>query len=153
MFDIFKRKDKNELIAPVSGDIFIIDKKILKDHDIGYIINAVDFEILAPIDGTIEYISDPKNKYRIKNDDLIVTIQVGEIIDEAKISDGIFKANCHIGNHIQKGDILASVDMMRYADLEARYVVYVFIDDIANKKLDIKKYSGKVNEKTPLIKW
>ncbi len=156
MLRIFKKKDdKKELITAVAGTIRDLkdtyEKDFLPKHDVGFSIEAIDGEIVSPIEGDIIKISPTQNAFTIKGDDITVIVQIGEVTDD--MVDGVFDPKVHKGNHINKGDVICDVDMIKFSDLEIKYKVFIMVS--ADNDLDFyfKKSAGRADDGTILLKW
>lgn len=109
-------KDKgNEVYAPLSGHVVAIgdiDEPIFAGKVVGDGVAIIPShgDVLAPIAGTISFIGEQKHTYGIKGfDGVEILIHLG--IDTVKLNGEGFTAKVTVGQKVQVGDLLGTIDL------------------------------------------
>lgn len=114
MFNIFKKKPQNNLIAPVSGNLIKIEDvsdevfstKVMGD---GFAIKPSSDKIVSPVDGEITSVFPTKHAITISTKDgLEVLLHLG--IDTVELKGTPFDMKVEQGQTVTAGDELVEMD-------------------------------------------
>lgn len=135
----FRRNKEKELLAVCDGISFEINK--IPDEafssgmlGVGYGIEPSGSSFYSPVCGKIESIADTKHAYTITTDDGIdVLVHVG--IDTVNLNGRGFASFVKVGQRVNPGDLIASVDLeaIRKTGLSTITAVLIANDDKVDK--------------------
>lgn len=152
MFNIFKKnKSGHELMSIGNGEIInlsevedpIFSQKMMGD---GYGFRPKDGQIYAPADGKISMIPDTKHGIGMTtNDGLELLIHMG--IDTVELKGAPFDIHVQVGDQVQKGQLLATMDLDKIKSADKKTTTMVIVTNsndlnmssqtsVGNKKLD-----------------
>jgi len=131
MFNIFKKKKQNQLVAPVDGDLIsivdvsdeVFSTKVMGD---GFAIKPTSDLIVSPIDGEITNVFPTKHAISIETDDgLEILLHLG--IDTVELNGAPFEVMVTKGQSVSAGDELAKMDRAEVAKGEKEDTVILVL--------------------------
>ena len=109
-------KRKNQIFSPVENGIVktlnSLNDGVFSEGMLGkgFVVQQNDGNIYSPIKGTIISVFPTKHAYGIQNKNgLIVLVHIG--IDTVSLNGEGFKSFVNIGDNVNQGDLIASVDL------------------------------------------
>ncbi|MFC6176451.1 PTS glucose transporter subunit IIA [Companilactobacillus huachuanensis] len=114
MFNIFKKKNSNKLVAPIDGELTGIENvsdevfstKVMGD---GFAIKPSSDLVVSPINGEVTSVFPTKHAISITTDNgLEVLLHLG--IDTVELKGAPFEMLVEAGQHVQVGDQLVKMD-------------------------------------------
>ncbi|MDD6467328.1 MAG: PTS glucose transporter subunit IIA [Erysipelotrichaceae bacterium] len=110
----FKKKTVEKFACPMSGTLVAIEEVSdpvfsSKSMGDGFAIQPEDGVLKAPFDAEIMVAFPTGHAYGLKSNKYEVLIHVG--IDTVMLNGQGFQVNVKAGDHVKKGDVLATVDL------------------------------------------
>lgn len=158
MFSLFKKKEKTNIVAPVSGKLIELEKvndpvfsqKMMGD---GFAIvpnvQNQTFDIYAPIDAEVVSLPATKHAVGLRNrEGQEILIHIG--IDTVDLKGKGFTSYVNQGNYVHQGEKMISVDDNVLKQNKLDDTVMVILVKGYDKELLIN-YGNKVDQNTNLI--
>lgn len=158
MFSLFKKKEKTNIVAPVSGKLIELEKvkdpvfakKMMGD---GFAIKpnlqGQTFDVYAPIDAEVVSLPSTKHAVGLRNrEGQEILIHIG--IDTVDLKGNGFSSYISQGDYVHQGEKLISVDdnVLKHNNLDDTVMV-ILVKGYANNLLI--NYGNKVDQDTNLI--
>lgn len=149
MFSLFKKKKKISIVAPMTGEIFEIDKvpdevfagKMVGD---GLAIKPSDGIVVAPCSGKIIQVFPTNHAMGILTPEGVeILIHIG--LDTVNLKGNGFKSFVQAGDDVNKGDKLLEVDL-EYVIENAKSIISPVIVTNMEKVLSLSIEKGTVQK-------